>query len=265
MVAGFSNLTGLSSRTGDSVFSLQTSASIMFTGLVEGQGTVRQIASLPVGLRLSIAPDPGCFAATDAALGDSISICGCCLTVVAIHDGMLDFEAGTETLSKTNLGRFVVGTRVNLERSLRADARLGGHIVQGHVDGVATVANIVRNGDWIDMWFAPGPEQLRLMVPKGSVAVDGISLTVVNVTHDQFSVALIPHTLQVTTLGQVSVGDVVNIENDVLGKYVDQLLERRFGKASSPGIINVAPGISMGPNTEILPDIDLKQESPPPR
>jgi riboflavin synthase len=178
---------------------------------------------------------------------------------------MLDFEAGTETLSKTNLGLFVVGTRVNLERSLRADARLGGHIVQGHVDGVATVANIVRNGDWIDMWFAPGPEQLRLMVPKGSVAVDGISLTVVNVTHDRFSVALIPHTLQVTTLGRVSVGDVVNIENDVLGKYVDQLLERRFGKAPSPGIINTAPGISMGPNSEILPDIDLKQESPPPR
>jgi riboflavin synthase len=115
-----------------------------------------RIASLPVGLRLSIAPDASCFSADDAALGDSISICGCCLTVVAIHEGMLDFEAGTETLSKTNLGRFVVGSRVNLERSLRADARLGGHIVQGHVDGVATVTDIVRSGDWIDMWFAPG-------------------------------------------------------------------------------------------------------------
>ena len=265
MVAGFLNRAGLSSRTGDSVFSLHTSASSMFTGLVEGQGTVRQIVSLPVGLRLSITPDTACFAATDAALGDSISICGCCLTVVAIHDGMLDFEAGTETLSKTNLGRFVVGGRVNLERSLRADARLGGHIVQGHVDGIAKVTDIVRSGDWIDMWFAPGPDQLRLLVSKGSVAVDGISLTVVNVTHDQFSVALIPHTLQVTTLGRVAVGDVVNIENDVLGKYVDQLLERRFGNASSLGIINVAPGISMGPNTNILPDIDLNQESPPPR
>ncbi len=265
MVAGFQNRAGLSSRTGDSVFSLHTSASPMFTGLVEGQGTVRRIASLPVGLRLSIAPDDSCFSADEAALGDSISICGCCLTVVAIHEGMLDFEAGTETLSKTNLGRFVVGSRVNLERSLRADARLGGHIVQGHVDGVATVTDIVRSGDWIDMWFAPGREQLRLLVSKGSVAVDGISLTVVNVTHDRFSVALIPHTLQVTTLGQVSVGDVVNIENDVLGKYVDQLLERRFGSAQSPGIIHAAPGISMGPNTEVLPGIDLNQESPPPR
>jgi riboflavin synthase alpha subunit len=127
------------------------------------------------------------------------------------------------------------------------------------------VTDIVRSGDWIDMWFAPGPDQLRLLVSKGSVAVDGISLTVVNVTHDQFSVALIPHTLQVTTLGRMAVGDVVNIENDVLGKYVDQLLERRFGNSSSLGIINAAPGISMGPNTNILPDIDLNQESPPPR
>lgn len=237
----------------------------MFTGLVEGQGTVRQIASLSVGLRLSIAPDASCFSASEAAIGDSICICGCCLTVVAIHDGLLDFEAGTETLSKTNLGQFVIGSRVNLERSLRADARLGGHIVQGHVDGVAKVTKIDRNGDWVDMWFAPAPEQLRLLVTKGSVAIDGISLTVVNVTHDQFSVALIPHTLQVTTLGNVAVGDVVNIENDVLGKYVDQLLERRFGSAQSPAVIHTAPGISMGPLTDVRPEIDLNQESPPPQ
>ena len=200
----------------------------MFTGLVEGQGTVSRITALPVGLRLSIAPDAGCFAPSSCSLGDSIAICGCCLTVVAIHEDSLDFEAGDETLSKTNLGRFKVGTQVNLERSLAANARLGGHFVQGHVDGVAAVADIVRNGDWIDVWFAPAAEQLRLMVPKGSIAVDGISLTVVNVTNDRFSVALIPHTLQVTTLGSVTAGDIVNIENDILGKYVDQLLERRL-------------------------------------
>lgn len=225
----------------------------MFTGLVEGQGTVRQIASLPVGLRLSIAPDSECFAAGDVAIGDSISICGCCLTVVAIRDGRLDFEAGDETLSKTNLGRFRIGSRVNLERSLRADGRLGGHIVQGHVDGVAEVVQILQNGDWIDMWFAPRPEQLRLLVPKGSVAIDGISLTVVNVTQDRFSVALIPHTLQVTTLGKVIAGDVVNIENDILGKYVDQLLERRFGSGSIAA-------------SEFHPSrVLLNQESPPPQ
>ena len=131
----------------------------MFTGLVEGQGTVRQIASLPVGLRLSIAPDTECFPADEVAIGDSISICGCCLTVVAMSAGSLNFEAGTETLSKTNLGLMKVGSRVNLERSLAANARLGGHFVQGHVDGVATVSKIVCNGDWIDLWFTPAVEQ----------------------------------------------------------------------------------------------------------
>ncbi len=237
----------------------------MFTGLVEGQGTVRQIASLPVGLRLTIAPDASCFAASEVALGDSISICGCCLTVVAIHDGQVDFEAGEETLSKTNLGRFQVGSRVNLERSLAANARLGGHFVQGHVDGVANVSEIVRSGEWIDMWFSPQLEQLRLMVPKGSVAIDGISLTVVHVTSDRFSVALIPHTLQVTTLGGMAVDDVVNIENDILGKYVDHLLERRLSALQSGsgfafgGGISVSPGISMNASTA------LNQESPPPQ
>ena len=227
----------------------------MFTGLVEGQGTVRQIASLPVGLRLSIAPDAACFSASEAVLGDSISISGCCLTVVAINGEMLDFEAGDETLSKTNLGRMKVGSRVNLERSLAANARLGGHFVQGHVDGVAAVSEIVRNGDWIDMWFSPAVEQHRLLVPRGSVAIDGISLTVVNVTADRFSVALIPHTLHVTTLGSVGVGDVMNIENDILGKYVDQLLERRF----ADGLISLAPQTANSLRSQ------LNAESSPPR
>ncbi len=207
----------------------------MFTGLVEGQGTVRQIASLPVGLRYSIAPDPQCFSASEACIGDSISISGCCLTVVAIGTDSLEFEAGAETLARTNLGRLKVRSRVNLERSLRADARLGGHFVQGHVDGTATVSEIRRSSDWIDMWFAVAHGQLRLLVPKGSVAVDGISLTVVDVTADCFSVALIPHTLQMTTLGSIGVGDVVNIENDILGKYVDHLLPRGGGEGTVQG------------------------------
>lgn len=227
----------------------------MFTGLVEGQGTVRRIASLSVGLRLSITPDSTCFPSSDVAIGDSISICGCCLTVVAINGDMLDFEAGAETLSKTNLGRMKVDSRVNLERSLAANARLGGHLVQGHVDGVAAVSEIVRNGDWIDMWFTPGFEQQRLLVSKGAVAVDGISLTVANLTADRFSVALIPHTLQVTTLGSAGVGDVINIENDILGKYVDQLLERRF----ADGLI------SLSPQTIASLRPQLNAESPLPR
>ena len=244
----------------------------MFTGLVEGQGTVRQVASLPVGLRLSIAPDADCFTSSELAIGDSVSICGCCLTVVAIHADVLDFEAGDETLSKTNLGRFKIGSRVNLERSLAANARLGGHFVQGHVDGVATVSEIVRNGDWVDMWFTPTVEQHRLLVPKGSVAIDGISLTIVNVTTDRFSVALIPHTLQVTTLGSVTAGDVVNIENDILGKYVDQLLERRLatiadlmGSDPSKNDRGSDPIKSLSPQTIAALRTQLNPESPPPQ
>lgn len=236
----------------------------MFTGLVEGQGTVTHIASMPVGLRLSIAPDPECFAVSEVAIGDSISICGCCLTVVHLHDASVDFEAGAETLSKTNLGFLRVGSRVNLERSLAANARLGGHFVQGHVDGVATVADIARNGEWIDMWFTAQPEQLRLLVSKGSVAIDGISLTVVNVQTDRFSVALIPHTLQVTTLGSVKPGDVVNIENDILGKYVDQLLERRLSGLTGGETISISPVVSMN-STVTLHTVSLNQESPPPQ
>lgn len=201
----------------------------MFTGLVEGQGTVRILKQEPAGLRLTIAPDDSCFAATDVALGDSISNSGCCLTVVKISGAGIDFEAGEETLAKTSLGDLVEGSRVNLERSLSVGARLGGHFVQGHVDGVGTVDQIDRSDKWIDMWFRVPKKMTALMVPKGSIAIDGISLTLVNVEEDRFSVALIPHTLEVTTLGQRTVGDRVNIELDILGKYVAKLLSGEGG------------------------------------
>lgn len=196
----------------------------MFTGLVEGQGTVRILKQEPNGVRLSIAPDRDCFAPSDTAIGDSISICGCCLTVVEIGPDTLDFEAGEETLSKTCVGDFKTDSRVNLERSLAVGARLGGHFVQGHVDGIANVDAIDRSGEWIDMWFRVPEQMTQLMVSKGSIAIDGISLTLVNVESDRFSVALIPHTLEVTTLGQRAVGQKVNIELDILGKYVAKLL-----------------------------------------
>lgn len=198
----------------------------MFTGLVEGQGNVRSIR--PDGtdaIRLEI-EIPASM--TDGlAIGDSVSINGCCLTVVEIADRVASFQAGSETLSKTNLGRFVAGTDVNLERSLAANARLGGHFVQGHVDGVGQVSSIDRDGEWVTMWFAIPQPLIKLLVPKGSIAVDGISLTVVDVVENRFSVALIPHTLEVTTLGQRAVGDEINIETDILGKYIDRLLEAR--------------------------------------
>ena len=197
----------------------------MFTGLVEGQGTVRLLRKEAVGLRLTIAPDADCFPAAELSLGESVSICGCCLTVVEQHDDAVDFEAGEETLAKTSLGRLQEGSRVNLERALAAGDRLGGHFVQGHVDGTAEVDEIIRQDEWIDMWFRVSPELTELMVPKGSVAVDGVSLTLVGVEADRFSVALIPHTLEVTTLGQRQPGDLVNIEPDILGKYVAKFVK----------------------------------------
>ena len=203
----------------------------MFTGLIEGLGRVVATEPEAAGLRLVIAPPASMVGSADTdrcQVGDSVAVNGCCLTVIEIrHDGWA-FQAGTETLSKTNLGTLRVDDRVNLERSLPVSGRLGGHFVQCHVDGVGQVDAIDRDGDWVAMWFRVPAALARLMVAKGSVAVDGISLTVVNVEHDRFSVALIPHTLTVTTLGVRQVGDPVNIETDILGKYVEKLLMSRL-------------------------------------
>ena len=197
----------------------------MFTGLVEGQGIVRILRQEPAGLRLTIAPDSDCFPVSELGMGESVSISGCCLTVVRIHDDAVDFEAGEETLSKTTLGSFEQGTRVNMERALAAGDRLGGHFVQGHVDGTAVVEDVIRHHDWVDMWFRGSEQLTALMVPKGSVAVDGVSLTLVAVETDRFSIALIPHTLEVTTLGDRESGEAVNVELDILGKYVAKFVK----------------------------------------
>lgn len=202
----------------------------MFTGLVEGQGRVVAVDREPAGIRLVVAPPAELISPRDpVSLGDSIAINGCCLTVIDIRHDCWSFQAGTETLSKTNLGHLTPGASVNLERSLPVQGRLGGHFVQGHVDGLGTVAAIDREGDWVMMTFCAPEPLVRLMVPKGSVAVDGISLTVVDVTETQFRVALIPHTLTVTTLGARQVGDAVNLETDILGKYVQRLLAGQTG------------------------------------
>ena len=201
----------------------------MFTGLIEGLGRVVAVDSEVAGLRVVIAPPAtmlsGLSPESDRCqLGDSVAINGCCLTLIEIKHDNWAFQAGTETLSKTNLGRLRVGDSVNLERSLPVNGRLGGHFVQGHVDGIGQVEVIAREGDWVTMWFRVPDVLAELMVSKGSVAVDGISLTVVQVERSRFSVALIPHTLSVTTLGVRQVGDPVNIETDILGKYVQKLL-----------------------------------------
>lgn len=200
----------------------------MFTGLVEGQGTVVETIVEGAGTRLVIAPPaPLC---DGTAVGDSVAINGCCLTVVTAASGVTaessrwSFQAGPETLARTNLGRLRPHDPVNLERALPVAARLGGHFVQGHIDGCATVDRIQTAGDWVTIWFRTAKELTRQMVSKGSVAVDGVSLTLVDVEAERFSVALIPHTLQVTTLGIRREGDLVNIETDILAKYVEKLL-----------------------------------------
>lgn len=196
----------------------------MFTGLVEGLGTITSLAPDGPGVRLTIAHTPWSEAErATIQIGDSIAINGCCLTVIDLTEGW-SFQAGTETLSRTTLGDRQEGDQVNLERSLPADGRLGGHFVQGHVDGIGKVAAIEREGDWVIMRFQVPETLTRQMVSKGSITVDGVSLTLVDVTEDQFSVALIPHTLDVTVLGRRQVGDRVNIETDIIGKYLEKML-----------------------------------------
>jgi riboflavin synthase len=196
----------------------------MFTGLVEGKGTI--IGVVPEGPGKKLVVTPPADLVRGARPGDSVAINGCCLTIVAVEDGRWTFEAGPETLSRTNLGDLRQGNPVNLERALAADARLGGHFVQGHIDGCGTVESILHDGQWVSLSFRAATKLTRQMVSKGSVAVDGVSLTLVDVDAKCFSVALIPHTLSLTTLGARRVGDRVNIETDILAKYVEKLLTR---------------------------------------
>ncbi|HUY32166.1 MAG TPA: riboflavin synthase [Pirellulales bacterium] len=194
----------------------------MFTGLIQALATVADVRDEAPGKRLWVRV-PEAAAAT--RVGDSVAINGCCLTVVDIAGETLAFEAGPETLRLTNLGELAPGSQVNLETSLRVGDALGGHFVTGHVDGVGTVAQRHDHGAWTTIWFACAPELTRQMASKGSVAVDGVSLTLVEVERRRFSLQLIPHTLAVTTLGSRQVGDRVNLETDLLAKYVGRLFE----------------------------------------
>jgi riboflavin synthase len=189
----------------------------MFTGLIEALGTIRLVEADVVGRRLVIAAPS---LASELALGESVALNGTCLTVVERGPDTCHFQAGPETLGRTNLGELVPGDRVNLERALRVGDRLGGHLVQGHVDGLARVVQRIRQGEWELVWFHCTADLTAQMVPKGSVAVDGVSLTLVDVAADRFSVALIPHTLANTTLGFKQAGTTVNLETDLLAKYV---------------------------------------------
>ena len=194
----------------------------MFTGLVEALAEVAEVVSQPPGVRIALR---AAQIATAAQIGDSIAMNGCCLTVVHIDEEKLEFEAGAETLACTSLGTLSAGDYVNLETALRAGDPIGGHYVTGHVDAVGWVDERRDDRDWCTMCFRAPRAQLRQMASKGSVAVDGVSLTLVDVTEERFGVALIPHTLEVTTLGKRRVEDSVNLETDVLAKYVERQLE----------------------------------------
>ena len=194
----------------------------MFSGIVEALGTVAELRPEPPGCRLIIREPK---IAAETAVADSISVNGCCLTVVETDAETMAFEAGPETLARTNLGDLESGSPVNLERALTVGDRLGGHFVSGHIDGVGTLLQRKDLGDWSDFYFSVSPQLALQMASKGSIAVDGVSLTIVDSEPDRFSVALIPYTLAVTTLGSLKVGGKVNLETDLLAKYVQRLVE----------------------------------------
>jgi len=195
----------------------------MFTGIVRERGTVTAVDGADGGVRLVVeAPET----AATSTVGDSISVAGVCLTAVNVEDGRVAFDAVPETLARTTLGAAAAGTEVNVEPALRAGEPLGGHYVQGHVDGVGSIRAIAREGEGLRVTVEAPAELLRYCVVKGSVAVDGVSLTVAALEEDAFAVALVPHTLEATTLGTLAIGDRVNLEVDVLAKYVERLTAR---------------------------------------
>lgn len=196
----------------------------MFTGLIMEMGEIVSMTKKEGGARLFLTAKT---VSSDAGIGDSISINGACLTVTEIKGEILSFDLSEETLRSTNLGQLRARDRVNLEPSLSMDSRLGGHFVTGHIDGVGRIKSKVLSGGAFKIVIAAGEPIAGLLVEKGSVAADGISLTVVDVYKDGFSIVVIPHTARMTTLGYKGPGDSVNLEVDILGKYVSKFLGKR--------------------------------------
>lgn len=193
----------------------------MFTGIVEELGSVVGLTELADAAQLRVRSR----VVLDAAHGDSISVNGCCLTVTSIDDGVVTFDVMSETLRRTTIGALSSGAAVNLERAATPTTRLGGHIVQGHVDGTAEVIAREESAHWTTVRFTLPADLARYVVSKGSIAVDGVSLTVVDAGLDEFSVSLIPTTLALTTLGARAPGERVNLEVDVMAKHVERLLQ----------------------------------------
>ena len=196
----------------------------MFTGLIETTGKIEKTASRGGGLELSIISS---LPVAEIKLGDSLAFDGACLTVTGTQARGFSVDVSPESLERTTLGKKRAGDRVNLERALKVGDRLGGHIVSGHIDGIATLSGREQAGQFTRLVFSAPAELLRYIIEKGSVAIDGISLTVNTVTARDFSVMIIPHTLEKTTLNEKKIGGQVNIENDIIGKYVEKFMGRR--------------------------------------
>jgi len=201
----------------------------MFTGIVEATGRI--VRTEPRGGDVRLVVDAGTLGLDDVAIGDSIAVCGVCLTAVAIEGNAFVVDVSNETLSRTSLGTLGDGARVNLEKALRLADRLGGHLMAGHVDGLGRVVAIEADARSQRWTFELPAELARYAAPKGSIAIDGVSLTVNEVDGRRFGVNLIPHTIDVTTLGERKVGDAVNIEVDLVARYVERLFSDREVRA----------------------------------
>jgi riboflavin synthase len=212
----------------------------MFTGIIEGLGTVEQIRPMGEGSRMTLAAD---FDLDGTRIGDSIAVNGACLTAVRLQGRRFDVDVSPESLSMTTFGRARVGERLNLERALRLSDRLDGHLVSGHIDGVGRLTGRTPRGNALIVSVAVPETLTRYLIPKGSVAVDGISLTVNRCDSSGFEVSIIPHTAKLTTIGFKDIGASVNIETDMLGKYVEKFLSQgRPGREKD----DKASGIDMG-------------------
>jgi riboflavin synthase len=203
----------------------------MFTGIIEGLGTVTAVRPSGAGRRLAIAAG---FDLTGTKVGDSIAVSGACLTAVAIAGRQFEVDVSPETLARTTLGSVRVGERVNLERALRLSDRIDGHLVSGHTDGTGAIDSRATIGNAVIVTVAVAEDLTRYMIIKGSVAVDGVSLTINRLETDRFAVSIIPHTATLTTIGFKQKGERVNIEVDMIGKYVEKFLAAQRGRPATP-------------------------------
>lgn len=207
----------------------------MFTGIIQGFGTVAEKRAAGGGVVFALEAD---FDLTDPEEGESIAVNGTCLTARNITGNRFLADVSPESLSCTGMGSLSVGSRVNLERALRLSDRLGGHIVSGHIDGLATVEERRNAGDFTLFVFSLDPSLTKYVIAKGSITINGVSLTVNSCEHSRFSVSIIPHTLSITTLGELKQGDKVNIEVDIIGKYVEKLLGGNVNAQSGKSAIS---------------------------